>query len=110
MYHLIRVKGPEQLKIFLENPHARDASANGVFAAAEIIAEAGDSEFIKDALDMISKDTELLGQTIVQLFTNKSKGVSNVVELLNKKNCDAVLAAAMSNGGNNLLHIVLKNC
>lgn len=110
VFHFLRVKGVEQLKALLNNPHARDASADGVFAAAEVIAAAGEAPFAKEALSTISGDTELLGQTIVQLFKTNSRGVVNVAELLEPKTCDAVLAAATGKDGNNLLHIVLKNC
>lgn len=110
VFHFVRVKGPEQLKVFLKNPHARDASTEGVLAAAEVIAEAGDSEFVKDALNMVREDTELFGQTVAQLIKKGSKGASDAIGLLEPTNCDAVLAAAAIKGGNNLLHIALKNC
>ena len=98
------------MEVFLKNPHARDLSADGVLAAADVIAESGDDEFLKSALDMVHKDTELFGQTIARLFANGSKGIQYAIELLEPKTCDAVLAAATGKGGNNLLHIALKNC
>lgn len=110
VFHFLRVKGVEQLKAVLRSPHARDVSADGVFAAAEVTAAAGESDFAKEALDAARDDPELLGQTIARLFATNSRGAANVPELLEEKTCDAVLAAAVDRSKNNLLHIALKNC
>lgn len=74
-----------------------------------MIAESGDDEFLKNALDMVHEDTELFGQTVARLFVKGSGGIQYAIELLEPKTCDAVLAAATDKGGNNLLHIALKN-
>lgn len=110
VFHFLRVKGVEQLKAVLRSPHARDVSADGVFAAAEVAAAAGESDFAKEALDAARDDPELLGQTIARLFATDSRGAANVPELLEEKTCDAVLKAAVDRGKNNLLHIALKSC
>ena len=59
---------------------------------------------------MVREDTKLFGQTVAQLFVKGSRGIQYAIELLEPKTCDAVMAAATDKGGNNLLHIALKNC